>query len=82
MFATILCRTDFVFLVMLFSLKINSSFLLMLSLHLSHLFFLLLMRSILLLRGLSLDLFIHDNVQLCRFLNLTRHLSLLKLFLL
>lgn len=61
MFAMIHVLTDFAFLIMLFSLKINFSSLLMLSLCQSNLFFLILLRLLLFLNDLSLDLCINDT---------------------
>ena len=69
---------DFVYLIVLFSLKINISFPFILHLHLRYMFFHTLMTCLLLLNCLSLDLCIDNDTQPCLFLSLSRHLSLFR----
>jgi len=78
MFTIIHALIDFVYLVMLFSLKINIFFPLMLHPFLRYLFLHTLMTCLLLLNDSSLDLCMNDNAQLYLFLIPTRHLSLFR----
>jgi len=78
MFAMIHALIDFIYLVMLFYLKINISFPLMLRPCLRYLFFHTLTTCLLLLNSSSLDLCMNDDAQLCLFLSPTRHLSLFR----
>jgi hypothetical protein len=75
-FAMIHALIDFINLIMLFSLKINIYFPLMLHMSLIYMFFHTLMTRLLLLNDLILDLCINDDTQLCLFLSPTCHLSL------
>ena len=75
MFVMIHAFKDFVYLIVLFSLKINISIPLILHLYLRYMFFHTLMTCLLLLNCLSLDLCIDNDTQLCLFLSLTHHLS-------
>jgi hypothetical protein len=82
MFAMILVLTNFVYLVLLFSLRINVSFLHMLSRSLRLVFYLVLMNCHLFLTGSNLELCILNIDQLCPFLRLTLHLKLFRQLLL
>jgi hypothetical protein len=74
----ILVLTNVVYLVMLFSLRINLSFLHMLSHCLRLVFYLVLMNCLLCLNGSNLEWRILDVNRLCPFLRLTLHLRLFR----